>query len=276
MDVGIGIPPFKSLDTDPGGTLKRFKEYVDQMKLLHQLVFRKSDGTPYDPTDSEKKALMLLKGGKDMKNLYDHVGKVLAADTFDNAVTKITDGLSSRTNQVVQRNMLFTRFPQSSKSFKQWHQEISEAAKLISYTGYNWEQAAVDAILLQTSNPKLRERALQENMTYDDLVKLGITKEQSAKGAALLEKASGQSPLEEEVRRLTFENRKLKKAKKKNKGKWNNQCGRCGSTSCEKDTKCKAYGKQCIRCKKMNHLAQMCRTKPRQEEDCGQLSSEES
>ena len=77
------------MDTDPGGTLKRFKEYVDQMKLLHQLVFRKADGTPYDPTDSEKKALMLLKGGKDMKNLYDHAGKVLAADTFDNQLRKL-------------------------------------------------------------------------------------------------------------------------------------------------------------------------------------------
>ena len=202
MDVGIGIPQFKSLDTDPGGTLKRFKEYVDQMKLLHQLLFRKADGTPYTPTDAEKKALMLLKGGKDMKILYDHVGKVLENDSFDATVTKITDGLSSRTNQVVQRNALLTGFPQGSKSFERWQQEITDAAKLISYTGYNWEQAAVDAILLQTSNAKLRERALQENITFENLIKLGIAKEQSVKGAAFLEKVSGQTPLEEEVRRL--------------------------------------------------------------------------
>ena len=76
--MDVSIPPFKSLNTDPGGTMKRFNEYVEQMKLLFQLVFRKSDGTSYTPTDEEKKALLLYKGGKDMRNLYEHVGKVLS------------------------------------------------------------------------------------------------------------------------------------------------------------------------------------------------------
>ena len=170
MDIVVNIPPFKSLDTDPGGTLKRFDEYVEQMKLLFELAFRKADGTPYDPTDKEKKAMLLLKGGKDMRTLYDHVGKVLADDTFDATVTKITNGLTARTNKVVQRNMLLTAFPQGSKSFEKWTLEISQAAKLISYTNYDWQQAAVDAILLQTSNTKLRERALQAELTYDNLI----------------------------------------------------------------------------------------------------------
>ena len=39
-------------------------------------------------------------------------------------------------------------------------------------------------MLLQTSNPKLLERALQHNVSYDDLLKLGIAKEQSAKCSA--------------------------------------------------------------------------------------------
>ena len=104
-----------------------------------------------------------------MRNLYEYVGKVVEGDSFDDTVKKITDGLSARANKVVQRNMLLTGFAQGSKSFERWTQEISEAAKLISYTGYNWEQAAVDAILLQTSNSKLRERALQEEITYDAL-----------------------------------------------------------------------------------------------------------
>ena len=51
----------------------------------------------------------------------------------------------------------------------------------------------MDAMLLQTSNPKLKEWTLQDNASYEELLTLGITKEQSAKGAALIEKASGQS-----------------------------------------------------------------------------------
>jgi hypothetical protein len=43
--------------------------------------------------------------------------------------------------------MLFTNYPQGSKSFEKWSQEISEAAQLIDYENYNWQQATVDAIL---------------------------------------------------------------------------------------------------------------------------------
>ena len=135
--MDVGITHFKSLDTDPGGTLKRFTEYVDQMKLLFQLVFRKADGTSYNPTDQEKKALMILRGGRDMKNLFEHVEAVTGTNTFDETVTRIKNGLSERTNKVVQRNLLLTGLPQGSKSFKRWTQEINEAAKSISYANYN-------------------------------------------------------------------------------------------------------------------------------------------
>ena len=94
--------------------------------------------------------------------------------------------------------------------------EISNAARLISYDNYDWQQAAVDAMILQTSCPKLREQALQENTTYDSLMKLSIAKEQSAKVAALLKQASEQPSLgsqikiEEQVWHLQSENKKLK------------------------------------------------------------------
>ena len=64
---------------------------------------------------------------------------------------------------------------------------------MINYDNYDWQQAAVDAIILQTSNAAQREWALQENVTYDQLLKMGIVKEQSAKGAALLKQAISQS-----------------------------------------------------------------------------------
>ena len=163
------------------------------MKLLFTLAFRKSDGTAYAPSDDEKKAMTLLKGGKDMRVLFTHVANVLATDTFDAAVTKVQAKLKERTNTVVQRNMLLSNHPQGTKSFEKWSQEVSEAAKLIEYANYDWKQAAVDAMILQTSSGKLREKALSENTSYEELVKLGITKEQSEKGTSLLEQASGQA-----------------------------------------------------------------------------------
>ena len=138
---------FKALDANPGGSL--FNKYVDPIKLVFDLAFCKADGTPYQPTDREKKAILLFHGGDDMKDLFQHVGGVLEEDTFDQTITKISNGLKSRTNSVVQQNLLLASFPQGTKTFDRWSKEITNAAKLIDYTNYNWKQAAVDATLLQ-------------------------------------------------------------------------------------------------------------------------------
>ena len=123
-----------------------------------------------------------------MRDLFQHVGYVTKEDDYKTSIDKIPQ---SRTNAVVQWNLLFANFPQGTKSFEFWSKEISNAAKLINFEGYDWKQAAVDSMILQTSSPKLHERALQDNVNYEDLLKLRIAKEQSQKGVALLEKASG-------------------------------------------------------------------------------------
>ena len=109
-------------------------------------AFRNADGTLYEPSDKEKKAMLLFWGGDDMKDIFEHVGYVTKTDTFDVVVRKI------RTNDVVKRNFLLANYPQGSTSFECWSKEISKAAKLIDYENYDWKQAAVDAILLQTLN----------------------------------------------------------------------------------------------------------------------------
>ena len=65
-------------------------------------------------------------------------------------------------------------------------------------------------MVLQTSNPRLSERALQDNVSYDTLTNLGVSKEQYVSSATKLEKASGQFSqqsqsqvkVEEKVRKL--------------------------------------------------------------------------
>jgi len=96
-----------------------------------------------------------------MKELFQDVGKIVNGDNYKETVKEIKDGLISRTNSVIQRNILFSNFFQGKKSFEKWSQEISNAAKLTSFENYDWQQVAVDAMILQTSNSKLCERALQ-------------------------------------------------------------------------------------------------------------------
>ena len=93
-----------------------------------------------------------------------------------NPLLTICEGLQSRTNAVVQQNLLCANFPQGTKSFESLSKEISNAAKLINFESYDWKQAAVDSMIPQTSSPKLCERALQDNINCEDLLKLGIAK----------------------------------------------------------------------------------------------------
>ena len=126
----------------------------------------------------------------------------------------------------------------------------SRLAKLIDYTNYDCKMAVVDAIVLQTSNEKLREKALFGNVTYDKLMSLGVAKEQSEKGSALL---SGNLKIKEE------EVRKLQQGLKKQQSK--SKCPRCGYDTCQGSKRCPANGKTCTKFKKLNHFAQACRTK---------------
>ena len=278
----LSLPHFRSSDADPGATLKSFNEYTEQIDLLAQLAFRKADGSAYTPSDNEKKALLQLKGGRDMKSLLTFTGNVLSTDTYEQALEKVRNALKARTNSVVQRNMLLTNYPQGRKSFEKWSQEICEAAQLIDYNDYNWKTAAVDAMNVKTSTSFLREKALQDNSSYESLLKLGIAKEQSAKGATLLENAQGSGmkvKVEEEVRRLKSENKKLRR---KTKVKYDDDsvCSRCGLETCKRGTKCPANGQTCSKCNKKNHFSRVCKsqkaTKPPKGVTFGNVSTSDS
>ena len=123
MDAITSLTPFKAIDANPGRTMKCLilNEYFAQLELLFKLAFRKADtaqysnGTAYAPPEAEKKAMAILKGGKDMRTLFKHVSTVQPADTFEQAIQKIKEKLSGGTNKTIQRNMLLCSNPQGGK-----------------------------------------------------------------------------------------------------------------------------------------------------------------
>ena len=78
MNFDQGV--FKSLDANTGGTLELFDKYIDTIELIFELAFCKSDGTLYALTDKEQKAMLLLRGGNDTRDLFQHVGYVTKED----------------------------------------------------------------------------------------------------------------------------------------------------------------------------------------------------
>ena len=113
--MNFGPRVFKCSDANPIGTLEL---YIERMSLVFKLAFCKADGTPYESSDKDKKAMLPFPGGDNMKDLFQHVGAVETKDTYNEALTRIHTGLQNCTNSVVQRNLLFASFPQGTKFFE--------------------------------------------------------------------------------------------------------------------------------------------------------------
>ena len=77
--------PFKAKDAEPEATLELFNDYLETMQMVFRLSRRihPVTGAKIDFDDDEKKDMLKVEGGNDMKDLFKHVGKVLAGDTYD-------------------------------------------------------------------------------------------------------------------------------------------------------------------------------------------------
>ena len=138
---------------------------------------------------------------------------------------------------------LFNRHPQGGQSFEAWHRDVYKAANLIDWAGYNHEKAAIDAIITQTSSPKLRQRAIQENTDYLALVNLRISQEQTKKKSTKFPDGEAES----------FNRLKLKA----NWGKDSGSAKRCEKYCISKSkggTSCFAEGKECVKCGGLSHF----------------------
>ena len=121
-------------------------------------------------------------GGPDMVDMVEEVGKVVlvtvsadaannvaavSADTFEQAVEKIRNGIVGKTNQAMSRLRLFQQMGQGSQKFGAGQKEIYKQAKRCDWSNYGTEEAARDTILYQTSDQKLKKRILANNLSYE-------------------------------------------------------------------------------------------------------------
>lgn len=101
---------FKALDTNPGETLGLFNKYVDRIKLIIDLAFRKANGTKYQPRREKRKLYFYFVALTICSNCSNMLG-VYWRRTLLIKYEKISNRLQSRTNSVVQRNLSLTDFP---------------------------------------------------------------------------------------------------------------------------------------------------------------------
>ena len=227
---------------DPGVTLEKFQKYLKRAKMVF--------ATAEIDTDPKKKSFLQIWGGEDMMRLFEHVGKVAEADTFDAAMTKIENALKGQINEVYPVYKLFCEMPQGRRTFGEWYPAVYEQAKQCNLAEYTPERAARDAMTMQTDNNQLRKRALAEGPSFENFVKLGIAMESATAQAGKMERTESVSAIQHKERERMYAG--------KGPGKPPTQlCDFCGYNpkTAHSKGKCPAKGKKCNKCQKRHHFA---------------------
>ena len=89
---------------------------------------------------AKKKALLQAIGGADMEYLYEHVGKVVDDDEYDEANEKVREAIKRQCNHAMMKFKLFTEMPQEEETFAGWWSTIKEQADKCDFTWYNEKQ----------------------------------------------------------------------------------------------------------------------------------------
>ena len=197
------------------------KKVGDQEQLLQDfMLYRKTLLEFFQATDAagqhehdhincgackKAKSIVKLVGGVEMVKLFEHVGKVGDADSYEVAMDKIESGIKSQTNQATSRYKLFREMPQKGMSFSEWWPTVKEQADRCDWRHYDEKQACRDALLYQTDDTSLQKKIIAENLSYEDTIKAGISREQGAKKVERINKQFSDDrvrQLEEDVRAL--------------------------------------------------------------------------
>ena len=141
--------------------------------------------------------MMRLIGGKEKKK---HTGLVGDPDSYQNAIKKVRDGITAQTNQSMARYKLMREMPQSGRVFSEWWPKVKEQADRCLWVGYDAKMAASDALLQQCDDKKLQKRIIAENLTFENIVKMGVAMEQGNKKVDRMHKGDKEDKVAQEDR----------------------------------------------------------------------------
>ena len=259
---------FKANRKNPEKLFVKFNLYVEQMENF--FIATGKDNT----SDKIKVAVLQAVGGPEMVALVKHVGKVkvtetpavaevqaaqgvaavarveaIPADTFDQAVEKIRQGIRGQTNQAMAKFKLFKEMQQDGKTFAEWWPDVLEQAERCDWSKYNSETAARDAILYQTCNKKLKKKILAEDLSFQDACKFGVASEQLEKDVGRTEETQNS-----QVRRLEEQLARVQAAGAGGGGGEEKcpTCGRRGGHTA--DYSCPGLKVECFDCHKIGHF----------------------
>ena len=246
------LKPPHFVQTKSGDPDQLLQDWMDYTRTFRQFLKATGEGGQHTEAHADCEGcgkvmnMLRLIGGREMELLLDHVGAVLETDTLDQAFSKVETGIKTQSNQAVARHKLMQTLSQGEKTFASWYPLIKEQAKRCDFTNYDVDAATRDAILFKTSNIKLKQKILAENLNLADTIKYGLALEQSKSTAEAL---SGKTPETDRLAKIEEAVRAM-------------SAGSGGRVKCDRCTfpthaagKCPAVDMECFDCNKIGNFA---------------------
>ena len=228
-------------------------------------------------TDKKQKRAMLLHyAGPSVDEIFDTLEDTGDEDDYDKAVEKLNDYFKPKANVTYEVYIFRQAKQKEEETIDSFHTRLRQLSRYCAFPDVDKE--IKEQIILNCCSNSLRRKALREDLDLEKLLKAGRALELSESQAKEVEKneAAANAIGSKRERKPQTPSKGQPKVfpAKTTRGRHTTvkpranpkKCGHCGGEYPHKDGPCRAKGKRCNSCGKLNHFAKECRSNPDRQE----------
>lgn len=204
----------------------------------------------------DKKNLLLLAGGKYIRDVNESVADPAQGDAYAKLTNKLKTHYRVNDLEIYSRNAILNLTQRTGQSFQDYYTTVLMMATDCNYNATEKDKIVRDIILKGVINDKIRRTALEKSQNLNDLVSSANSIEHAAAQNTMItqNKAS--------INKVNFKrNNNYSYTPASNKGhQGNNKCYFCGGSYHPRD-QCRAKDAQCRKCHKTGHFQTVCKSK---------------
>ncbi|XP_059052690.1 uncharacterized protein LOC131847216 [Achroia grisella] len=197
--------------------------------------------------DARKVAILLNLVGEEGIKIYNNFNLKNEEKTYVRILQEFEAYCEPKKNKLYCRFLFYQRCQSEGEPFDNFLTDIN---KLVKDCGFQSEQEAIrDRLVLGTSDLKCQRKLLVEgDMELEEVIKRLRISEMDKR----------------QVEEIQKKDNHVDQVLQKHHSERTINCKWCGQIHVAKMEKCPARGKECSRCKKLNHFGSVCRTRLKQ------------
>ena len=273
------LPPFDP-DTDPASTPQRWTQYLRRLNTALEA---------WDIKDDKRKCAVLLhRGGEKIHTIEEHLTYTKTeGDTFKNLCTALTQHFQPTGNVTFCTYEFCNMRQEEGENIDAFIIRLRTQAALCDFN--DTDRRIKDQIVFNCYSKKVCRKALTDDLSLDDLIKVARAEEKAVCQAGEIEKHSNQGDQSEsETFRISRQPGKYSSRPKhppttglqaspvtskaapdefrprtnkyQYRSRQNYKCYHCGGFPLHPRHLCPAFGKICSNCQKNGHFASCCRS----------------